>query len=90
MFSVVAVVVIALLGFVAVKWLLGWLTGLGKPMTTIAAGFGSFIDKLGSAGIAISILGGLALVLFVVAYFLPFTWSPYVALAIFVLCCSVI
>lgn len=61
--SVVAVVVIALLGFVAVKRLLGWLTGLGKPMTTIAAGFGSFIEKLGSAGIAISILGGLALVL---------------------------
>lgn len=61
--AVVTIVVIALLGFLAVKWLLSWLTGLGKPLKTVAAGFGKFLDKLGSAGIAIAILGGLALVI---------------------------
>lgn len=61
--AVVVIVVTALLGFLAVKWLLGWLTGLGKPLTTVSAGFGKFLDKLGSAGIAIAVLGGLALVI---------------------------
>lgn len=61
--AVVAIVVIALLGFLAVKWLLSWLTGLGKTLPTVSAGFGKFLDKLGSAGIAIAILGGLALVI---------------------------
>lgn len=61
--AVVTIVVIALLGFSAVKWLLGWLTGLGKPMQSVATGFSRFLDKLGSAGIAIAVLGGLALVI---------------------------
>lgn len=61
--AVVVIVVTALLGFLAVKWLLGWLTGLGKPLTKVSAGFGKFLDKLGSAGIAIAVLGGLALVI---------------------------
>ena len=61
--AVVVIVVIALLGFLAVKWLLRWLTGLGKPLTTVSEGFGKFLDKLGSAAIAIAILGGLALVI---------------------------
>lgn len=61
--AVVVFVVTALLGFLAVKWLLGWLTGLGKTLPTVSAGFGKFLDKLGSAGIAIAVLGGLALVI---------------------------
>ncbi len=61
--AVVVVVVTALLGFLAVKSLLGWLTGLGKPLTTVSAGFGKFLDKLGSAATSIAVLGGLALVI---------------------------
>ena len=61
--TVVTIVVIALSGFLAIKFLLSWLTKLGKPLTTISSGFGKFIDKLGSAVYAIAVLGGLSLVL---------------------------
>lgn len=61
--AVVTIVVIALLGFAAIKWLLKWLTGLNKKLPKSSEVFSKFLDKLGSASIAIAILGGLALVI---------------------------
>lgn len=61
--AVVTVVGVALLGFGAIRWVLKWLTGLNKQMPTASAGFGKFLDKLGSAASAIAVLGGLALVI---------------------------
>ena len=57
------VVVAAFAGFLVVKWLLNWLTSIGKKGQGATSVFKGFFDSLGKATQAIAILGGIALVI---------------------------
>ncbi len=61
--TAVWLVVVAFAGFLAVKWLLNWLTSIGKKGKGATSVFQGFFDSLGKAGEAIAILGGIALVI---------------------------
>lgn len=56
-------VVAAFGAFLLLKWLLNWLTSIGKSGQAATSIFQGFFDKLGGAAEAIAILGGLALVI---------------------------
>lgn len=61
--TAILLVVGALAGFLLVKWLLSWLSGIGKKGKGATSIFKGFFDSLGKSAEAIAILGGIALVI---------------------------
>jgi len=61
--TAIGLVVAAFGAFVLVKWLLNWLTSIGKAGASTTSIFAGFFDKLGKAAEIIAILGGMALVI---------------------------